>query len=407
MVAGLGSAAILGAAGQLARGQQAASPPMGPHQNPAGKTLVDPGPENPPLIQENPDSWEPSPSDAGDVNTFKYSFAVAHNRTNSAGWARQVTVRDLPIAKDIAGVNMRLYAGSIRELHWHIPAEWAFMLYGTARVTGVDTAGRSFVDDIGPGDLWYFAGGNPHSIQGLGPDGCEFLLAFDDGAFSEFDTFLITDWFNHTPKEVLSKNFDTPESTFDGDPKKELYIFSAPVPGPLEADKKAAMGPQGETPNPLTYHLKAQKPNQSVKGGEVRIADTTNFKASLTVAAALVTLRPGGIRVLHWHPNADEWQYYSAGKGRMTIFVGSGKARTQDFQSGDVGYVQKSIPHYIENTGDTDLEFLELFKAPIYEDITASEWISHLPPELVEDHMHFPKGFLATLPKEKYEVRPI
>ena len=64
-----------------------------------------------------------------------------------------MTQRDLPISKDIAGVNMRLEQGAVRELHWHASAEWAFMLTGTARITGVDEQGRGFVDDVGPGDL--------------------------------------------------------------------------------------------------------------------------------------------------------------------------------------------------------------------------------------------------------------
>jgi oxalate decarboxylase len=88
------------------------------------------------------------------------------------------------------------------------------------------------------GDLWFFPSGIPHSIQGLEPDGCEFLLAFDDGHFSEDSTFLITDWFAHTPKDVLAKNFGVPASAFDRIPEKELYIFNAPMPPALQVDLK-------------------------------------------------------------------------------------------------------------------------------------------------------------------------
>ena len=68
-----------------------------------------------------------------------------------------------------------------------------------SRITAVDQDARNFVDDVGVGDLWYFPAGIPHSIQGLEPDGCEFLLVFDDGSFSEDNTFLISDWFKHVP----------------------------------------------------------------------------------------------------------------------------------------------------------------------------------------------------------------
>jgi oxalate decarboxylase len=120
-----------------------------------------------------------------------------------------------------------------------------------------------------------------------------------------------------------------------------------------------------------------------------------------------VTLKPGGLRELHWHPNADEWQYYVKGKGRMTVFTGGAKARTMDMQVGDVGYVQQSLGHYIENTGNEDLVFLEMFKSSYYQDISLGQWIAHLPPELVEAHLHLPEQVLAAIPKQKLVVVPV
>src|SRR6202041_2823656 len=171
------------------------------------RSASSPGPGNPALDAQNPDSFFPPPSDAGAVQTFKYPFGLAHKRMQEGGWSREVTVRELAISKDIAGVDMRLTAGGIRELHWHSAAEWALMLYGNARITAVDQDGKSFVGDITEGDLWYFPTGIPHSIQGLNPDGCEFLLVFDDGGFSEYATVLLTDWMAHRPHDVLASNF--------------------------------------------------------------------------------------------------------------------------------------------------------------------------------------------------------
>ena len=201
---------------------------------------TDPGPKNRALETENPDSvWSPE-TDSGTVPPFKYSFALSHKRIQSGGWTRQVTVRELPISKDMAGVEMRLTAGGVRELHWHVEAEWAIMLYGNARITAVDQQGRSFVSDVGEGDLWLFPKGIPHSIQGLGPDGCRFLLVFDDGRFDEFHTFLLTDWLAHTPREALAKNFSVSPAIFDGVPKKELFIFQATLPEPLATEQAQA-----------------------------------------------------------------------------------------------------------------------------------------------------------------------
>jgi oxalate decarboxylase len=188
---------------------------------------------------------------------------------------------------------MRLNAGGVRELHWHKQAEWAYMLYGTARITAIDAQGRNFVDDVGVGDLWYFAGGIPHSIQGLGENGCEFLLVFDDGDFDEDSTFLLSDWFKHLPSEVLSKNFGVPATLFGHTPDpRELYIFKAPVPGPLGPDKLMGAEP---VPQTFSHRMLAQEPLRT-KSGTVRITDSSVFPASKSIAAALVEVEPHGMR---------------------------------------------------------------------------------------------------------------
>jgi oxalate decarboxylase len=314
-------------------------------------------------------------------------------------------VRELPISKDIAGVEMRLTAGGVRELHWHVAAEWAIMLYGNARITAVDQSGKGFVSDVREGDLWLFPKGVPHSIQGLGPDGCKFLLVFDDGSFNEFETFLITDWMVHTPPEVLAKNFNVPASAFSHVPKRELFIFQTDLPGDLKAEQAEAASGTGTLGHRFDFSASQMKPTKVTSGGEVKIIDATNFPIT-PIAAALVTVKPGGLRELHWHPNADEWQYYIKGKGRMTVFEAGSRARTMDFQTGDVGYVLQSMPHYIENTGDSDLVFLEMFKTSHYEDISLAEWMAHTPQLLVDQHLRVGKGMLASIPKQEIVITP-
>src|SRR5437660_12236088 len=187
----------------------------------ADRSKSDPGPVNPGLDGQNPDSmWPPGTDSKSLVPTFKYPFSFANKRTYKGGWSREVTVRELPVSKTMAGVNMRLTAGGVRELHWHTADEWAIMLYGTARITAIDKDGKSFVSDVKQNDLWYFPSGIPHSIQGLDPDGTEFLLVFDDGDFSEADTVLLSDSMAHLPREVLSKNFGVSASALNDLPKQ-------------------------------------------------------------------------------------------------------------------------------------------------------------------------------------------
>src|SRR5436853_4992441 len=360
---GIGSAALAAVGGSMAVRSAAAQEGELAGKARTDRSASDPGPTNADLDAQNRDSaWPPGTDSKSLVTTFKYPFSLANKRTYQGGWSREVTVRELPVSQSRAGVNMRLTAGGVRELHWHTAGEWAMMLYGTARITAIDAEGKSFVADVKKNDLWFFPSGIPHSIQGLNPDGCEFMLVFDDGNFSESETVLLSDSMAHLPTEVLSKNFGVAEQAFENLPKQELFIFQTDVPGQLEDDQKVAAGALGKSPKDFTFRTMEIPPTKQTKSGEVRIVDSRNFKVS-TTAMAMVTVHPGGLRELHWHPNADEWQYFISGKGRMTVVATGKKARTMDFQEGDVGYVEKTLLHYIENTGDSDLVFLEIFKA--------------------------------------------
>jgi oxalate decarboxylase len=395
------SAALLAAAGiAVARGQESIR-----SQDHSLPNEQDPGPRNSELENENPSSvWSPE-TDSGAQPPFKYPFAFSHKRIEAGGWTRQVTVRELPHSS-MAGVQMRLIKGGVRELHWHVGSEWAFMISGRARITAVDPHGRGFVEDVGPGDLWLFPGGIPHSIQGVGEEGCFFLLVFDDGNFNEFETFLLTDWLHHTEKEVLAKNFEVAPDVFKNVPPHELFLFPRALPRPLSEEKKQVEAVNGPLPNSFAFFTSQIKPSKITKGGEVKIVDVRNFPAT-NIAAAIVTLKPGALRELHWHPNADEWQYYVKGKARMCVFAAGGRARTMDFQAGDVGIVGRSQPHFIENTGGEDLVFLEVFPAAHYEDISLAEWLAHTPSRLVDQHLGTGEDFLRNIPLTENIITPL
>ena len=393
------------AAGGLLTAATVANAQTGPLPQPQrpGHGGTDPGPRNLMRDRQNPDLLVPPSTDHGTLPNLRFSFSDAHMRQETGGWTRQVTVRELGVSKNIAGVNMRLNAGGVRELHWHKAAEWAYMLYGSARITAVDAQGRNFVDDVGVGDLWYFPAGIPHSIQGLNPDGAEFLLVFDDGEFDEDNTFLISDWFKHTPSDVLGKNFGAPASLFGHTPDpNELYIFPAPVPGPLGSDRIPGAT---EVPQRFSHRMLAQEPIRT-RSGTARITDSTVFPASKTIAAALVEVNPGGMRELHWHPNTDEWQYYIEGQARMGVFGASGQARTFDFAAGDVGFVPFAMGHYVENTGTTPLRFLEIFKSSYFADVSLDTWMALTPPELVQAHLKLDQRVMDALRRKKAPIVP-
>ena len=256
-------------------------------------------------------------------------------------------------------------------------------------------------------DCGVWAKGLPHSLQGIGEDGAEFILAFDNGRQTEYNTLLLSDWLAHTPPDILAQNFNVPADTFSKIPLHQLYIFPGQMPGPLAEEQAQAQGSMGKMPNPSTFALSSMPPVRKTAGGEVRIADSRNFKASVTIAAALVTVHPGGLREMHWHPNADEWQYYIAGQGEMTIFNVGPRAVTQNFKPGDIGYVKKSLGHFIKNTGNTDLVFLEIFRSDRFEDVSLSDWLTHAPRSLVAQHLNVDPSVIARFPNNKPLVLPV
>jgi oxalate decarboxylase len=403
--AGMGAFATRAGAATFGNPDEPAQGIVNTQGNPG--SAVDPGPQNPTLTGQFPMAFTPPATDVGDLPLFWSSFNEAPRRIQNGGWARQVTQADFQISESISGVNMRLAAGGVRELHWHQAAEWAFMSYGNCRVTVIDPEGRAYVADVTEGDLWYFPVGYPHSLQGLGPDGAEFILAFDNGKQSEFNTLLVTDWVAHTPPDVLAANFGVPAETFGKIFTHDLWIFQSSVPGLLAADQEAVKSPNGPPPNPFTYSLSRGPIARQTKGGMAQIADSHNFKASTTIAAALVTVHPGGMREMHWHPNADEWQYYVKGSAQMTVFNTGPNAVTNNFNSGDIGYVPKNFGHYVKNVGNTDMVFLEIFKTDTYQSISLSDWLTHTPPALVAAHFNLSPEDIAKFPNSIPVVMPV
>ncbi|QRW24238.1 oxalate decarboxylase [Rhizoctonia solani] len=355
------------------------------------------GPQNVELDRQNPDILAPPTTDSGSVENVKWPFSLSHNRIQDGGWARQQNVHSMPIATTIAGVNMRLKAGTMREMHWHITAEWAYILEGSCRIVVVNTEGQNYIADVYPGDLWYFPPGIPHVLQGLNDtaDGCEFLLVFDDGEFSEDSTFSVTDWASHIPKEVLSRNFKVNASAFDHIPDRELYMIPTAVPTGTP-EEEGVKSPQGVSTLPYTFA--ASKINATeVPGGTVKVVDSRTFKVSKTIALAEVTVEVGGMRELHWHPTQPECE----GNARITVFAAEGNARTFNYQPGDIGYVPPSFGHYVENIGNTTLKLLEIFNSDKYEDISLNQWLALTPPDMVKAHLQLSDDTISKLQKVK------
>jgi oxalate decarboxylase len=333
--------------------------------------------------------------------SFRFPLGAQKPRTFEGGTATEAGVSNFPVSTGLAGVSMYLKPGGLRELHWHAnAAEWAYVINGHCRITVIDPEGRSEVKDFGPSDVWYFPRGHGHSIQGIGDEECHFILVFDNGAFSEFATFSITDWIAHTPPEVLAKNFGADASLFKNFPKKEVYIATGPVPSPIPASEPLR---SQKTP-PLThkFSLGAQKGLSFMGGSTFQLVSMKEFPISTTMTGALQTLKPNALRELHWHPNANEWQYYISGHSRLTVFGSGGRVRTEEMGPGDVGYVPQGFGHYIENASDKeDSVTLIVLDRGNYQEISLADWIKSQPINVLETNFVQSRAVIDQLLRNK------
>jgi oxalate decarboxylase family bicupin protein len=300
----------------------------------------------------------------------------------------------------MAGTNMRLEPHAYRELHWHKQGEWSLILNGSVRIASLNEGGQTFIDDLQEGDVWFFPAGIPHSLQALS-NGCEFLLIFNDGSFSEENTFLLSELMLRNPKSVIAKNFHTSVAKLSPLPKEQLWIFPG-TPAPKDINEQNVTGPAGVIParESYSYHWSQQPPLQ-VPGGTVKILDPSTFPIASTFSVALITVEPGAMREMHWHTTSDEWSYFLSGSARLTVYQAPGASRTFDFTAGDVGYVPVPNAHYLENTGNVTLVYMEVLQSAQYSDISVNQWLGLTAKQIVKDHLGLEDEIVDGLGKTK------
>jgi oxalate decarboxylase len=339
-----------------------------------------------------------------ELPTFKFALDKSPGKVIGNSYGKEATVEQLPISKGIAGVSMKIEPGAMRELHWHATAaEWAFVHKGQVRTTVVDPQGNAETNDFEPGDIWYFPRGHGHMLECLGNEPCHFILIFDNGYFSEFGTFSITDWLGHAPKSLLAKNFGLPESAFESFPREEVYFARGKQPPATPATPLAGLK---SPPQTHKYRLLAQPPHWEGRGGREWRADSTSFEISQTITGVVLDLDPGALRELHWHPTSDEWQYVLDGNISVTMFGSHGRFRTETLERGDVAYIPQGYGHSIENIGNTTCRVLIGFNTGIYAAIDLSQWIGGNPVDVLATNFSQPAALFEKFPKKDVFVAP-
>jgi oxalate decarboxylase len=328
---------------------------------------------------------------------FKFDIENSEGWVGEGGSARQATVEELPVSESIAGVSMRLKPGGLRELHWHaIAAEWAYVIKGHVRGTVIAPNAQAESADFGPGDVWYFPKGHGHAVQCLGPEDAHFILVFDDGHFSEFGTFSITDWITKTDPKVTSKILGLSAESLAKVPKGELYIGVGKIPPAVPENLRN--GDPNTNQFPHKFRLK-ELPPRVYPGGQIRIVSQKEFPIQTTLTGAIQDLNPGAVREMHWHPNADEWQYYIKGRARVTIFGAHGRVATEEFGPGHVAFIKQGFGHHVEQIGNEPTQFLAMFNSPVFEEISLTGWLAANPPSMIADNLGLSLSEVEKLPK--------
>jgi len=336
------------------------------------------------------------------LENFKYYIESSKGWFGPGGSAKEANIEEFPISQSMAGVSMRLQPGGLRELHWHaVAAEWAYVIKGNVRATVIAPNGQAESADFAPGDVWYFPKGHGHALQCLGPEEAHFILVFDDGNFSEFGTFSITDWIARTPHNVLARNLGLPEAVYASMPKEEAYIIPGRVPPVVP--EQLRNGDLNENQFPHKFRLLASR-GYIFPGGEERIVSSKEFPIQTTLTGVIQDLKPGALREMHWHPNADEWQFYISGKSRVTIFGAHGRTATEEFAPGQIAFIKQGFGHFVEQIGNEPTRILILFNSPVYEEISISSWLAANPPSMIADNFGLTKSQVAQLPKGAFGI---
>ncbi|MCV9930193.1 cupin domain-containing protein [Flavobacterium sp. LS1R49] len=319
------------------------------------------------------------------ISQFKYQLEKKMPRTGNGGITRGASVNDFPASVGIAGVSMHLEPGTIRELHWHAnAAEWAYVVKGNVRTTIIHPDGSSHIDYFSPGDVWYFPKGYGHTLQGIGNEECHFILIFDNGNFSEDHTFSITDFISSVPKEVAAKNLNI--SIEEAEKLYQGEAYFSRCENPTFKNHLLSKRNNIELISTHRYPLLAQQP-KIFAGGRQRVVTQNEFPISKTFSGSLLEIEPGAMREMHWHPNADEWQYFLEGSGEMGVFLAQSNIVIDQYEVGDIGYVPMGAGHYIKNTGSVVLKVLIGLNSGNYEAIELSTWVASNPTDIIEGNL--------------------
>ena len=195
---------------------------------------------------------------------------------------------------------------------------------------------------------------------------------------------------------MVAKNFGLSESAFDGFPKEEVYFARGAVPP--ESIPQNLQGQRLAPPQTHKFRMLSEAPHGVFNGGREWRIDSTRFPIATTITGVILDLEPGALRELHWHPNADEWQYVIDGDLSVTLFGSHGRFRIEQLHAGDAAYIPQGYGHSVENVGDKAARVLIGLNSGTYETIDLSQWIAGNPADVLATNFSQPAELFAKFP---------
>jgi oxalate decarboxylase len=165
-------------------------------------------------------------------------------------------------------------------------------------------------------------------------------------------------------------------------------------------------GPRIAPPETHKFRMLAGAPHAIFKGGREWRIDSTRFPISTTITGVILDLEPDALRELHWHPNADEWQYVIDGDPTVTMFGSHGRFRTEQLHAGDVGYIPQGYGHSIENVSSKASRMLIGFNTGTYQAIDLSAWIAGNPVDVLATNFGKPPFLFEKFPRKDVFIAP-
>lgn len=290
------------------------------------------------------------------------------------GSVRRLTGDSFPILNRLSMKRLLMKPAAIREAHWHANAnELACCLSGTVLITIVDNADVVSVFTLTPGQMFYVDSGSLHSIENVGEEDAELIIAF---THERPEDFSLHGAFGAMSDAVLGNTYDLPAEAFAGLPRDTSSAYLVERQGPADIPSTAAFV------NPHRFDIEAETPPIDFPYGQARVSRTQFWPTLKDISMYSIRIPDAGMREPHWHPNTAEMGYVHKGHARMTILDPDGSTDTYLLLPGDAYFIPRAYPHQIEVLGD-EIHFLIFFDQPTPGDIGYRLAASALSPQVL------------------------